>query len=195
VLVVDDQGLEAYAAGPCCRPRSDDALAAQVSRDRRLFAACLFAATLLLPVGASAHDVRVSNVDCGGPVRLVARQVPLSIVLKRLAESLGFELVYQSQNDPLVTIDERLAATDLVRRLAHDMNFSVEQAFDPRCLQNRRVAKFSVLPGTNENSRSVAAARPPWQTPEMERIARQTTADYLRSHGLADQSIEDLAVR
>jgi hypothetical protein len=195
VLAVDDQGLKAYAAGPCCWPRGDDALAAQVSWAPRLCAACLFAATLLLPVRASAHDVRVSNFDCGAPVRLVARQVPLSIVLKRLAESLGFELVYQSQSDPLVTIDERLSATDLVRRLANEMNFSIEQAVDSRCPQNKRVAKLSVLPGTREKSHSVATARSAWQTPEMERVARQTTADYLRSHGLADQSIEDLAVR
>src|SRR5438105_2542850 len=182
---MDDQGFEAYAAGSCRRPRGDDALAAQVSRERRLFAVCVFAAAFLLPVGVSAQDVRVSHVDCGAPVRLVARQVPLSIVLKRLAGSLGFELVYQSPSDPLVTIDERLAATDLVRRLGHDMNFSIEQAFDPRCLQNRRVAKFSVLPDASEKSRPVAAARPPWQTPEMERVARQTTTDYLRSHGQA----------
>jgi hypothetical protein len=196
VLVVDDQGLNAYAAGALPRPKVASYTPRTHTRSRldSLCAACLFTA-LLLPVGVSAQDVRVSHVDCGAPVRLVARQVPLSIVLKRLAESLGFELVYQSQSDPLVTTDERLAATDLVRQLAHDMNFSIEQAFDPSCLQNRRVAKLSVLPGTSEKSHSVTAARPPWQTPEMERVARQTTADYLRSHGLEDQSIEDLAVR
>jgi hypothetical protein len=142
-----------------------------------------------------AQEVRVSRADCSEPVHLVAREAPLSSVLKGLAESLGFELVYQSQRDLLVTRNERLPATDLVRDLAHDMNFSIEQTFDPRCLQGQRVAKVSVLPDIGDKRRPRAATRAAWQTPEMDRIARQQMSDYLRSHGMEDQSIEDIAVR
>ena len=144
---------------------------------------------------ALAQEVRIGRADCSEPVHLVARQAPLSSVLKDLAESLGFELVYQSQRDLLVTRNERLSATDLVRDLAHEMNFSIEQTFDPRCLNSRRVAKVSVLPDTDDKARSTFALRAAWQTPEMDRIARQQMSDYLRSHGMEDQSIEDIAVR
>ena len=156
----------------------------------------LFAAVLVVvPVEVSAQAIlRVSRADCAEPVRLIARQAPLSSVLKRLADSLGFALIYQSQSDPLVTRDGRLAATDLVRALAHDMNFSIEETFDPSCLQSRRVTKLSVLPDTTDKSRAGVAAQPARQTPEIERIARQTMVDYLQSHGQEDQSIEDIAV-
>ena len=148
-----------------------------------------------LNAGALAQEVRVDRADCSQPVHLAARQAPLSSVLKELAESLGFELVYQSQRDLPVTRNERLPATDLVRGLAHDMNFSIEQTFDPRCLQRQRVTKVSVLPDTGDKKAPRAAARGAWQTPETDRIARQQMSDYLRSHGMEDQSIEDIAVR
>ena len=148
-----------------------------------------------LSTGALAQEVRVGRADCSDLVHLVARQAPLSSVLKELAESLGFELIYQSQRDLPVTRNERLPATDLVRDLAHDMNFSIEQTFDPRCLQRQRLTKVSVLPDTGEKKRPSTAGRAAWQTPETDRIARQQMSDYLRSHGMEDQSIEDIAVR
>jgi hypothetical protein len=163
--------------------------------ESRHYAMSLLATVLVVvSVEVSAQEIRISRADCAEPVRIVARQAPLSRVLKRLGESLGFALIYQSQSDPLVTRDERLAATDLVRALAHDMNFSIEEAFDSSCLQGRRVAKLSVLPDTGDKSRAGVAAQPAWQTPEIERIARQTMVDYLQSHGQEDQSVEDLAV-
>jgi hypothetical protein len=150
----------------------------------------LVAVLVVVPVDVSAQEIRVSRADCAEPVRLIARQAPLSSVLKRLADSLGFALIYQSQSDPLVTRDARVAAT----ALAHDMNFSIEETFDPSCLQGRRVTKLSVLQDTTDKSRAGVAAQPARQTPEIERIARQTMADYLQSHGQEDQSIEDIAV-
>jgi hypothetical protein len=168
----------------------------EISRDTHLWARWVLTAGFALNVGAAlAQEVRVGRADCSEPVHLVAREAPLSSVLKRLAETLGFELVYQSQRDLLVTRNERLPVTDLVRDLAHDMNFSIEQTFDRRCLYNQRLAKISVLPDTGDNTRPSTAARALSQTPEMDRIARQQMSDYLRSHGMEDQSIEDIAVR
>jgi hypothetical protein len=129
------------------------------------------------------------------PVHLVAREAPLSLVLKRLADSLGFDVVYQSRSDPLITTDERLVATELVRRLAQNVNFSLEQARDARCAQGNRIAKVSVLLDTAGGSGTVVTARKPApQTPEMARISQQGLSDYLTSHGNPDQPLEDLAV-
>jgi hypothetical protein len=155
----------------------------------------LVAACGLLPASSSAQDIRIARAECSQPIHLVAKDAQLSNVLKRLSESLRFAVVYQSQTDPLVTIDARLFAVDLVRRLTRDMNFSLEQADDPRCAQGRRVAKLSVLPDPDGGNRgTVASARPAWQTPEMARIARLGMSDYLRSHGMPDQPMEELAV-
>ena len=155
----------------------------------------LVAACGLLAASSSAQDIRIARAECSRPIHLVAKDAQLSNVLKRLSESLRFAVVYQSQTDPLVTIDARLFAIDLVRRLTRDMNFSLEQADDPRCAQGRRVAKLSVLPDPDGGNRgTVASARPAWQTPEMARIARLGMSDYLRSHGMPDQPMEELAV-
>jgi hypothetical protein len=156
--------------------------------------ACI-AALALVPLSTGAQELRIARADCSRPVHVVAKDVPLSTVLKALSESLHFVVSYHSDTDPLVTADARAPATDLVRRLARDMNFSLEEASDPRCVQGRRIAKLSVLPDPAGGNRgTVASARPAWQTPEMERIARLGMSDYLRSHGMADQPIEELAV-
>jgi hypothetical protein len=198
---VVDQGLEASrrglgaAYGAVVRKR-DPTLDCPIIGESRHYAMWLLAAVLVLvPIDLSAQEIRISRADCAEPVGLVVRQAPLSRVLKRLGESLGFALIYLSQSDPLVTRNARLTATDLIRALAHDMNFSIEEAFDPSCLQGRRVTKLSVLPDTADESRAGVTAQSARQTPEIERIARQTMVDYLQSHGQEDQSVEDIAVR
>ena len=40
----------------------------------------------------------------------------------------------------------------------------------------------------------MAPKKPAWQTPEYDRIAKQELSDYLRSHGLKDQPLEEIAV-
>jgi hypothetical protein len=128
-------------------------------------------------------------------VHLVAKDMPLSTVLTALSASLNFVVVYHSQTDPRVTIDTRSLAPDLVRKLARNMNFSLEEAADAHCAGGRRIARLSVLPDPDGGNRAVvASARPAWQTPEMERIARLGMHDYLTSHGMADQPMEELAV-
>ena len=149
----------------------------------------------LLPLSASAQELRVAGASCSQPVRLVAKDVPLSTVLRSLSASLHFEVVYHAKSDPLVTIEAKSLAPDLVRRLARNMNFSLEEATDARCAQGRRIAKLSVLPDPAGGNRgTVASARPAWQTPEMERIGRLGLQDYLRSHGIQNKPLEELAV-
>jgi hypothetical protein len=180
----------------CRRPAMTEGNRRFVAPRRVVQGARAFIAVLaLLPPAASAQYVQIARADCAQPVHLVARDVRLSTVLKDLSERLHFVVVYQSQTDPLVSTDARSHATDLVRRLARDMNFSLEEATDPRCAQGRRIAKLSILADPASGNRAtVASARPAWQTPEMERIARLGMQDYLQSHGIADQSMEELAV-
>ncbi len=101
-------------------------------------------------------------------------------------------LVYQTERDPLITLDRLASPLELVRDLAEGMNFSVEQAADRRCASEVRVAKVSVLP---DRGGKPNAAKPNAYTPEMERIVRQGALDYLRSHGFDDQMIESMAVK
>lgn len=69
----------------------------------------------------------------------------------------------------------------------------MEHVIDARCSQ-ARVSKLSILPDRPDGSPRKVAARPAWQTPEMERIAKQGLSDYLRSHGMEDKPVEELAV-
>jgi hypothetical protein len=163
---------------------------------RRTTPACVFVSGLaLVSLSAGAQELRIVRTDCSKPVHLVARDIPLSMLLRSLSASLHFDVVYHAQSDPLVTADAKSLAPDLVRNLARDMNFSLEEATDPGCAQGRRIARLSVLPDPAGGNRgTVASARPAWQTPEMERIARLGLQDYLQSHGAANQPIEELAV-
>ena len=155
----------------------------------------VMAAMVSLPMASLAQEIRIANADCSQPVHLVARDARLSSVLKDLSETLHFTIVYQSETDPLVTTDARSFPIELVRTIARDMNFSLEEAADARCAQGRRIARISVLADPAAGNRAtVASARPAWQTPEMERIARLGMRDYLTSHGMADQPMEELAV-
>jgi hypothetical protein len=155
----------------------------------------LIGAAALVALPAGAQELRIAATSCAKPVRVVAKEVPLSVVLAALSAKFHFDIAYHARIDPLITIDEQSLAPDLVRKLARDMNFSLEEASDGRCAQGRRIAKLSVLPGSsNGNPGSVASAKPAWQTPEMERIGRLSAQDYLRSHGMANQAIEELAV-
>jgi len=161
---------------------------------RRCAKACIVAVALV-SFTTDAQQVRIASADCAQPVHLIAKDVPLSTVLRDLSAKLHFDLVYHSETDPLITTDAKSPATDLVRNLARDMNFSLEEAPDPRCARGRRIAKLSVLPDPAAGNRStIASARPAWQTPEMERIGRLGMQDYLRSHGIAEQPTEELAV-
>ncbi|HXU67156.1 MAG TPA: hypothetical protein VN707_07330 [Casimicrobiaceae bacterium] len=156
--------------------------------------ACV-AALGFVTLAAHAQELRIATADCSQPVHLIAKDVPLSTVLTDLSLSLHFVVAYHSQTDPRVTTDTREPATDLVRKLARNMNFSLEETPDAHCAEGRRIARLSVLPDpAGGNRATVASARPAWQTPEMERIARLGMRDYLTSHGFPEQPMEELAV-
>ena len=148
-----------------------------------------------LSVPAAAQDLRVASIGCAKPVHLVANDIPLSTVLHALSSSLHFDVVYKAETDPVVTIETTALAPDVVRDIARNVNFSLEEATDARCAQGRRIVKLSVLPDpAGRDHGTIASARPAWQTPEMERIGRLGLQDYLASHGMPNEPIEELAV-
>lgn len=163
---------------------------------RRSSGVCALVASLaLVSPPAQPQDLRIATTGCAKPVHLIAKGVPLSTVLRSLSASLHFDVAYHSETDPLVSIDAKLPAPYLVRDLARNMNFSMEEATDARCAQGRRIAKLSVLPDPAGGNRgAVASARPAWQTAEMERIGRLGMQDYLQSHGITEQPVAALAV-
>ena len=159
--------------------------------------ACVIA-MMLMSASAIAAELLVKGGDCGEPVHLVAREARLSNVLRSLSEAQHFGVSFQSEYDPFVTIDAQLSLVDLVRRVAYDVNFIIEQASNSRCPADRRVVKVLVLPNGGDKNRPgnlATGANASGLTPEMERIGRKTLSDYLTSHGMADQSAEDLAVK
>lgn len=162
---------------------------------RRPTAFAVLGIAAFLSVPAAAQDLRIAGISCAEPVHLVAKDIPLSTVLQALSASLHFDVVYQARTDPAVTIETTALAPDLVQDIARNMNFSLEEATDARCAHLRRIVKLSVLSDPAGGNRgAIASARPAWQTPEMERIGRLGLQDYLESHGMANQPIEQLAV-
>jgi hypothetical protein len=134
-----------------------------------------------------AAEVRIDGGECDSAVHLVVRDAPLSDVLKRLATSLNFQLSFESDSDPLVSVDALRPPIDLVARLAPLENVSMTQARNPRCPQRERIVKVWVLP-TGRGSVSTAMtppnARPAQETDEQARRAQAGIDMYLKSHGL-----------
>jgi hypothetical protein len=150
---------------------------------------CAVAALAIVATPLCAQELRLSGGGCASTLHLVARDVPLSGVLKRLSERLDFKLSFGSETDPLVTVDTTLDPGDLLLHLADAVNFSVVHAPDPRCPGRNRIIEMTVLPAGKTQPRMAAAlpsARPPMpvETPEQKRIAQEGLDAYLVSHGM-----------
>jgi len=137
---------------------------------------------------ALAGEIRVDGGDCAPTVHLTARDAPLSDVLKRLAKSLDFQLSFESDSDPLVSIDTVRPPIDLLSRLAPLENVSIAKAQNPRCPQRERIVKIWVLPkGQGSPLRAAITADAARQAREADEQTRQTQAGIdliLSSHGV-----------
>ena len=147
----------------------------------------LGAAVLLMGSSALADEIRVDGDNCASGVHLVAREAHLADVLKRLAQALDFQLSFQSESNPVVSVDAMGEATDLVARLAPLGNISMTQASNPRCPQRERIVNIWVLPNGQESPMRVAAtSRQARQAQEEQsRIERDGYNLVLKSHGVA----------
>lgn len=152
----------------------------------------LGAVTLCAVPPALGGEIRIEGGDCAPAVHLVARDAPLSDVLKRLAKALDFKLSYESDNDPLVSVATTLQPIDLVSRLAPLENVSLTQARNPRCPQRERIVKVWVL-SKGKTSVTGAAPMPPnvaqaLEADEQARRARAGADMILNAHGMQTAS-------
>jgi hypothetical protein len=104
--------------------------------------ACFIAAH----AGAQPLKVTRSGADCAPLVHIVAKDAPLSQVLKLLSTELDFKLQFDAQVDPRVTLDASKRAMEWLDALGADANLSVSQARDAKCPGQYRVARVWVLP-------------------------------------------------
>jgi hypothetical protein len=134
-----------------------------------------------------AEEIRISSRDCAVKVHLVARDAHVSLVLKRMADALDFQLRYDAENDPIVSLDANLQPGDLVARLLPLGNVSMTQARNPRCPHQQRIVNVWVLPkGTGSQPRSAVSQSKPGslvETPEQLRQVQEGLDAHLRAHG------------
>ena len=113
---------------------------------------------------AFADDIQIKVGDCKSGVNLVARDAPLSKVLKRLAESLAFELDDEGRADRKVTLNLTGRGPELITKLLspHE-RFMVAHARDPRCPGQQRVSRLWLF--SNGQANAVRKDAPPPSPP------------------------------
>jgi hypothetical protein len=144
-------------------------------------------AVLLTGPSVFAEEIRVDGDNCASGVHLVAREAHVADVLKRLAQTLDFQLSFESESNPIVSVNAIGEATDLVARLAPSGNVSMTQARNPRCPQRERIVNVWVLPNGLGSPTRVAATSPQARQAQAEQsLKEQEGFDLiLKSHGVA----------
>lgn len=172
---------------------------------KRLIGSALCAALLVAAAGATAQQIHIDPGDCDAGVRLTAKGVRLSEVLKRLSETLGFQLQYEGTSDPVINVDVSRQAPELVARLSPAESMMVTQAVDPRCPRHYRIVKVWVLPKAKENISPPAATHgqaaqvqptaqyQPSQLDKMSLKAKEMYDAYVKTHGVPPPSPEEEA--
>lgn len=164
---------------------------------RRLGGVALCALMSLASVPSAAQQITIGKGNCATGVRLTAKGARLSEVLKKLSQTLEFQLQFDSSNDPIVNIDMSRRAPELIAKLSPADNIMVTQAPDPKCPRQYRVVKVWVLPTAKANVGAPtpgAAARPaatpqasqPYTPAQLDEMSRQRKAaydTYVREHG------------
>ena len=129
-----------------------------------------------------ADEIVISGGGCSSAVHLVAREAHLSEVLARLAQTLGFQLNFQTENDPLVNVNAVRQPVDLVTGLARSENVSIMQARNVRCPDRTRIVQVWILP--KGHGTLMSAAAPPIETDEQKRQAQAGIDMFLSAHGM-----------
>ena len=127
----------------------------------------------------AAASVEVRKLDCRTGVRLTARGAHLSEVLRKLSDTLGFELRYESIDDPLIDLRVERQPVDLVRELAPEVNLSLTQARDSECPKRDRIVRVWVLPKGKEGIARPAPSKAPQRSPEDQAAFEM----FLKAHG------------
>jgi hypothetical protein len=140
----------------------------------------------LLVLGAApvlAGDVQVTYARCAAEIHVIARDAPLSAVLNKLATVLDFQLRFDSDNDPRVTLDTTERAEALPARLGPSESVTVMFEHDPNCAGRQRIVKVWVLP-SGSGSAAQPSAVAMQQSEEQARLAKAGAETVLRAHGM-----------
>lgn len=157
--------------------------ATEVSIVRHPFATPVLAIALAACIASPAYagDIHITGGNCAAVVHLVAHDAPLSDVLRRLAQTLGFQLADGGASDTPVNVDVSRRPADLIASLAGSENVSMTMEANPRCPRRERIVKLWVLPGkqgapahTKQNAAQAEQARREQEGIDM----------VLRAHGM-----------
>ncbi len=118
-------------------------------------------ATMLDHAPLRAQEVSVSAANCGSRVHVIARNAPLSEILRRMSNELSFELRFEGNSDPVLDIDVAQEPRNVVAKLAPWISIIIREAHDPRCLGGKRIAAVWVLPQGAESSPRGPVSPPP----------------------------------
>lgn len=134
---------------------------------------------------AAAAELQINGSRCSSEIRLIARKVPLSDVLARLADILKFRLYFHSNTDPLVSVDMLRAPKDVILQLAPSSNVSIIQGADPGC-QAQRVLSVWVLngPSLEQTSTGAPQATNGKQTLEQATLEQEALDQYFKARGV-----------
>ena len=184
-------------------------------RGRTLISLALGASLLAASPAARSAEIDIKIGDCKSGVRVVARDAPLSAVLERMAEALGFQFEQETSADRIVNVTLAGSASDVITRLlASHERFMMSHARDQRCPGQSRVSRVWLLPNGQPNS---ATAKTPATAPKpvtkpvpvtltaspehlraAEESARQLKQDYdayVNRHGKPPPGEEEEAAR
>lgn len=162
---------------------------------------------------ASAQDLRIDPGRCDSGVRVVARQVPVSELMQRLAQTLGFELRDDARSSRMIDADLTRAPADLLPKLVPNEAMIVSYTRDERCPQRSRIAKVWLLAakGSQASAQTPSSAAPaavantgsaspphmptPAELDEQSRRAKAASDAYFREHGTPMPGVEDDAAK
>jgi hypothetical protein len=133
-------------------------------------------ALALVHPASSASEVVVTVGHCQAGIELMTDGAPLSTVLGKLSESLGFRLHFEQQHDPPVRVRMSATGPELVSSLLSTHGrFMMTTSRDPRCPGQLRVARVWVLPA-GEAAAALRPARPQPPAPSVAKPPATVTA-------------------
>jgi hypothetical protein len=160
-------------------------------------------------------QVQVRERGCRQGVELVADNAPLAAVLQRLSSTLGFRLEVEGQL--IGTVSKRATAEParlLAELLVAQQGHAIWYTSDPRCAQQRRLARVRIVARAAAFAGATSAAGPglvvdpsrapatetatPQQLREVERAAsrrKEEYSAYLRGHGEPPPGVQEEAAR
>jgi hypothetical protein len=148
-----------------------------------------FALCVLLPLAGAAFasdDIEIRMGDCNSGVHLVARDARLLDVLKRLADTLHFELQIPDTSDSIVDVNVSKQAPELVATLSPIDNLMLTQTRNPDCPGKYRVVKVWMLSKGTQASKppAVVPSVPPPPTEAQKKLMQEGEEMYRRAHGM-----------